>query len=290
MFDFESYQKADSIEDAIQLLTENPESHLIAGGTDILVRLREGQKQYANLVDIHGLASMGQIGREKDGTITIGSGASFSQVAESKVVLDHIPVLAKGAASVGGPQVRNIATIGGNICNGAPSADSAAPLLVLNAKVDLQGPEGKRCLPLAKFYLGPGRVDLKKGEIMTGLRVAPEDYQGFEGHYIKYAMRNAMDIATIGCAASLKLSKGKISNFRLAYTVAGPTPLRCPKTEKKLAGMTVNEDMFATLKQDILGELSPRDSWRAGKAFREHIILALAEKIVRELTGLKGDK
>ncbi len=293
MFDFESYHKAGSIEDAIQLLTDNPNCRLLAGGTDILVRLRDGQRKYANLVDIHGLDSLGQITREPDGSITIGSGASFTQVAESKIITDHIPVLAMGAASVGGPQVRNIATIGGNICNGAPSADSAAPLLVLNASVELKGPGGTRCLPLSKFYLGPGRVDLDQGEIMTCLRVAQEDYQGFKGHYIKYAMRNAMDIATIGCAASLKLSQGKISHFRMAYTVAGPTPLRCPKTEKKLEGMPVNEHLIARLTKNILDDLNPRESWRAGKAFREHIILVLAEKIVRKLTGLigmEGDK
>ena len=101
-------------------------------------------------------------------------------------------------------------------------------------------------------------------------------------------MRDAMDIATIGCAGSCKLIKNKISHIRLAYTVAGPTPLRCPKIEKKLVGMTVGEDMISVVKQHILDDLNPRDSWRASKAFREHIIITLTERLVRKIVGLKG--
>lgn len=289
MFDFESYHKAQSLEDAVHRLNENPDCRVIAGGTDILVRLREGHKSYANLVDIHHLDCLRQITREKNGTITIGSGATFRQVAESAIILKHIPVLSKGAESVGGPQVRNAATIGGNVCNGAPSADSAAPLLVLNASVTLQGPQGVRHLPLTKFYTGPGQVDLKPAEILTAFQISPADYDGFTAHYTKYAMRNAMDIATIGCAASCKLKDQKIADLRIAYTVAGPTPLRCPKTEKKLKGRLVNERTIQQLKQIILDDLNPRNSWRASKAFRDHIIITLAEQIVRKIFGLKGE-
>ncbi|MBT7892936.1 MAG: xanthine dehydrogenase FAD-binding subunit XdhB, partial [Deltaproteobacteria bacterium] len=244
MFDFESYHVADTPEDAVKLLIENPNSRLLAGGTDILVRLHEGDKAYRNLVDIHQIDQLKQIAMEADGTIVLGSGTCFNQVAGSEIVLKYIPVLAEGASSIGGPQVRNSATIGGNICNGAPSGDSAAPLLVLNAEVSLLGPKGIRRLPLEKFYLGPSRVDLKPAEIMTDIRIAPEQYQGLTAHFYKYAMRKAMDIATIGCAAACRLAEGKLLDFRLAFTVAGPTPLRCPKTEKKLTGMPLNQQMI----------------------------------------------
>ncbi len=289
MFDFKTYHKAESIEDAVGLLTENPDCRVISGGTDILIRIREGKSGYDKLVDIHHLDDLKKITQDPDGLITIGAGVTFSQLIDSELITDHTPILAQSAASVGGPQVRNAATIGGNICNGAPSADTAAPLLVLNARVRLQGPDGIRCLPLSGFYTGPGRVDLKPAEIMTGLTIAPDDYDDFSAHYIKYAMRNAMDIATIGCAASLQLADRKLSRVRLAYTVAGPTPLRCTKTEKQLQGMTVNEKMIEQLKRHVLDDLKPRDSWRAGKAFREHIIVTLAEKIFRNITGLSGE-
>jgi xanthine dehydrogenase FAD-binding subunit len=288
MFDFESYHKAQSVEEAVDLLQQDPKRRLLAGGTDILVRLREGHKEYRNLVDIHHLDELQHIVKESDGSITIGAGASFRRVNESPVVLENIPVLAEGAASVGGPQVRNAATIGGNICNGAACADSAAPLLVLNAQVELQGPKGSRLLPLGEFFLGPGRVNLQPSEILTAFRIAPADYQGFTSHFSKYAMRKAMDIATIGCAASCTLDLGKISELRLAYTVAGPTPLRCLQTEQRLVGMPVDEEMINQLKRYILEDLTPRDSWRASKAFREHIIITLTERVVRKIVNLEG--
>lgn len=288
MFDFDTYHKARSIADAVHLLKENPDCRPLAGGTDILIRLRQGNKRYAHLVDIHHLDELRQIDKRKDGTITIGSGTTFNQVAQSEIIINTIPVVAEGALSVGGPQVRNIATLGGNVCNGAPSADIAGPLLVLNTTVELMGPDGLRQLPLEAFYQGPGQVDLRPAEILTGFQIAPENHDGFTGHYIKYAMRDAMDIATIGCAGSCKLMADKISHIRLAYTVAGPTPLRCPKIEKKLAGMTVGEDMMSVVKQHILDDLNPRDSWRASKAFREHIIINLTERMVRRIVGLKG--
>ena len=198
MFDIDSYHKADTVDEAIALLSQNPEAIPIAGGTDVLVRLHGHKPAYRHLVDIHDVDELGHVTLEPDGTIVIGSGVTFTGLSQTSIVNSNIPVLTEGADSIGGPQVRNIATIGGNICNGAASADSAAPLLVLNAKVQLKGPDGVRLLPLHEFYQGPGQVDRKSGEIMTSLRIADQDYKGWSGHYSKYAMRGAMDIATIG--------------------------------------------------------------------------------------------
>ena len=144
MFDMESYHKASTVEEAIQLLSQNPKAIPLAGGTDVLVRLHQRNPDYRHVVDIHDVAELKEITQAADGTIAVGSGATFSQLMAEPIIKDNIAVLAQGAASVGGPQVRNMATVGGNICNGAPSADSAAPLLVLNATVVLLGPQGER--------------------------------------------------------------------------------------------------------------------------------------------------
>lgn len=144
MFDIDSYHQADSVDEAIDLLSRNPKAIPIAGGTDVLVRLHQSNPDYRHLVDIHHVAELKKISLEPDGIIVVGSGATFTDVTESRIITENIPVLALGAGSVGGPQVRNQATVGGNICNGAPSADSAAPLLVLNAVVELKGPQGTR--------------------------------------------------------------------------------------------------------------------------------------------------
>jgi xanthine dehydrogenase FAD-binding subunit len=207
---------------------------------------------------------------------------------ESRIITDNIPVLSEGAASVGGPQVRNMATVGGNICNGVPSADSAAPLLVLNAVVVLQGPQDERQLPLHEFYQGPGRVDRQPAEIMTSLRIAPDDYRRWSARYFKYAMRDAMDIATIGCAAACTLKGDRVAELRLAFTVAGPTPLRCWKTEEKARGAVVDPSLLQLIRESVLDDLRPRDSWRAPKAFREHVIKTLAERVFEKTLNQCG--
>ena len=288
MFDFDSYLKASTVEEAIALLAQNPQAIPIAGGTDVLVRLHQRHPDYRHLVDIHDVAELKNIVMASDGTIIVGSGATFTSLMESRIITDNIPVLSEGASSVGGPQVRNMATVGGNICNGVPSADSAAPLLVLNAVVVLKGPQGERQLPLHEFYQGPGRVDRQPAEIMTSLRIAPDDYRHWSARYFKYAMRDAMDIATIGCAAACTLKGDTIAELRLAFTVAGPTPLRCWKTEEKARGAVVDQSLLQLIRESVLDDLRPRDSWRAPKDFREQVIKTLAERVFKKTLNQCG--
>jgi len=280
MFDIESYHKADSVDEAISLLLQNPNAIPLAGGTDVLVRLRQGNSDYGHIVDIHDVADLKEIIREPDGTIVVGSGATFTDLITSHIITEHIPVLAQGAGWVGGPQVRNQATVGGNICNGAPSADSAAPLLVLNAVVELKGPQGIRRIPLYEFYQGPGRVDREQAEIMTALRIAPDDFQCWASGYHKYAMREAMDIATIGCAVACLPQGEQVAKLRLAFTVAGPTPLRCWKTEEKASGAALDPSLLELVGTSVLDDLRPRDSWRAPKDLRQQIIKTLAQRVL----------
>lgn len=288
MFDIDSYHKADTVDEAIALLSQNPQAIPIAGGTDVLVRLHSHKSAYRHLVDIHDMAELARIAMEPDGCIVIGSGLTFTALGQASIINTNIPVLAEGGAWIGGPQIRNIATIGGNICNGAASADSAAPLLVLNAQVELKGPDGVRRLPLFEFYQGPGQVDRKSGEIMTCLRIDAEDYKGWAAHYSKYAMRDAMDIATIGCAAACKINEGRVAGLRLAFVVAGPTPLRCWRTEEKCQGAVADQALLDLVAGSVLGDLRPRDSWRASKDFREQIIKTLAERVLREALNRNG--
>jgi xanthine dehydrogenase FAD-binding subunit len=201
MFNFKSYSKAGSIQEAIRLLKENPEAHLIAGGTDVLVKLHKGKEGFDHLVDIHDIVELNFIRQNHDEDLVIGPLSCFTHVAESPLIRKHIPVLSEAILTIGGPQVRNMATIGGNLCNGVPSADSATPLIALNAVVTIEGQDGTRQLPLEDFFLRPGRVALEHHEIMTAITVSRDNYAGYSGHFFKYAMRDAMDIATIGCSA-----------------------------------------------------------------------------------------
>ncbi len=290
MFNIETYYKANTVEEAIDLLSRNPKTIPLAGGTDVLVRLHQRNPDYSHIVDIHSIAALKKITRDADGTINVGSGATFTQLQEDAIVQDNIPVLATGASTIGGPQVRNVGTVGGNICNGAPSADTAAPLLVLNATVVLRGPDGERRIPLHNFYTGPSKVDRQPDEIMIALSVAPEDYRGWSGSYYKYAMRGAMDIATIGCGAACKVVGGKLADLRLAFTVAGPTPLRCWTTEKAVQGKVIDRVLLEQIKGLVLDDLKPRESWRAGKGLRQQIIQTLAVRVLSQALEGAGVK
>jgi xanthine dehydrogenase FAD-binding subunit len=282
MFNIKNYSKADSVADAIRLLKENPEAHLIAGGTDVLVKLHKGKAEFPHLIDIHDIAELNFIRQGADGDLEIGPLSCFTDVAESKLIRKHIPVLAEAVLTIGGPQVRNMATIGGNLCNGVPSADSATPLIALNATVTIEGPDGSRRMPLEDFFLGPSQVALAHDEMMTAIVVSRDNYAGYYGHFYKYAMRDAMDIATIGCSAVCKIEDQVLTDLRLAYGVAAPVPTRCKDTEDKIRGRKVSAQLLDDISEAVKDDVSPRTSWRAAKDFRLQIIATLAQRVVKQ--------
>jgi len=282
MFNIKSYSRAGSIQEAIRLLQENPEAHLIAGGTDVLVKMQKGKAQFDHLIDIHDIAELNFIRENDDGDLVIGPLSCFTHVAESALIRKHIPVLSEAILTIGGPQVRNMATIGGNLCNGVPSADSATPLIALNATVTIEGPDRSRKMPLEDFFLGPSRVALEHHEIMTAITVSRDNYAGYYGHFYKYAMRDAMDIATIGCSAVCKVENKVLTDLRLAYGVAAPVPIRCKDTEDKIRGRKLSTQLLKDIAEAVQDDVSPRTSWRAAQDFRLQIIATLAHRVVKQ--------
>jgi xanthine dehydrogenase FAD-binding subunit len=282
MFNFKSYNKAGSVQEAVDLLQKNPAAKLLAGGTDVLIKLHKGKAHFYHLVDIHDIAELNFIRLTDDGDLIIGSGACFTSVAESTLINSHIPVLTAAIRTIGGPQVRNMATIGGNLCNGVPSADSASPLISLNAGLTIEGADGRRQMPLESFFLGPGKVALEPHEILTAITITRENWDGYYGHFYKYAMRDAMDIATIGCAAVCKLDRDVLQDLRLAYGTAAPVPIRCKDAEKKAKGRKISPELLADIAAAVVNDVSPRTSWRAKKDFRLQIIKTLAERVVKQ--------
>jgi len=282
MFNFKSYARAGGVQEAIRLLGENPEAHLIAGGTDILVKLHKGKAQFDHLVDIHDIAELNFITQNDSGDIIIGPLASFTQVAESELICRHIPILSQAVLTIGGPQVRNMATIGGNLCNGVPSADSATPLIALNAAVTIEGRNGSRQMPLESFFLGPSQVALEQHEILTAITINRDNYADYFGHFHKYAMREAMDISTIGCSAVCKIKDGTLQDLRLAFGVAAPVPIRCKGTEDKVRGRKITPKLLTDIANSVSADVRPRTSWRAAKAFRLQIITTLAYRVVEQ--------
>jgi xanthine dehydrogenase FAD-binding subunit len=175
-----------------------------------------------------------------------------------------------------------MATIGGNLCNGVPSADSATPLMALNAVLSIEGSHGLRQMPLEDFFLGPSRVVLEHHEILTAITVTRDNYDGYCGHFFKYAMRNAMDIATIGCSAVCKVEDDILTDLRLAYGVAAPVPIRCKSTEDRVRGRRISSELLDDIAQAVINDVRPRTSWRAARDFRLQIIATLAHRVVKQ--------
>ncbi len=290
MYDLAALYEAKSVEEAVALRLAHPEAQIIAGGTDVLVQMREGKRAGKALISIFGIDALRGVTLEADGTIRIGSLTSFSHITRDPIIQQYINVLGEAMDLVGGPQIRNAGTIGGNTCNGVTSADSASTLFAWDAVVELTGSHGIRRLPIRDFYIKAGVVDLKPDEIQTAILIPKAAYEGYFGHYIKYAMREAMDIATTGCSVNVKLSLDKktIEDARIAYGVAGPIPMRAETAEAAAKGKPVSKETVSAFAKAVLEDVHPRDSWRASKAFREHIAVELARRCLTESIRLAG--
>ena len=290
MYDMKAYYESAIVEDAIRLRIEHPDAHIIAGGSDVLVQMREGKRAGVELISIYMLDELRGVSLDEDGTLRIGSLTSFSHITKDPLIQKYINVLGEAVDQVGGPQIRNIGTIGGNTCNGVTSADSASTLHAWEAVVELTGKDGKRLVPIKDFYLKAKVVDIRPDEIQTAILIPKESYENTYGYYIKYAMRNALDIATNGCSVNVRLSADKktFDRVRIAYGVAGPIPMRAPNAEAFINGKEVNMENIEAFSQKVLEDINPRDSWRASKALRQHVAVESAKRCIIESVKRAG--
>ncbi|MDR1587764.1 MAG: xanthine dehydrogenase FAD-binding subunit XdhB [Treponema sp.] len=284
MYDIEELYEAESAEHAVALLREHPEARLIAGGSDVLIEIREGKLAGCTLVSIQKIDALRGVSLDNEGGIRIGALTSFSHVSADPLIRKYIPVLGEAVDTIGGPQLRNIGTLGGNVCNGVTSADSASTLMAWDAVMEYLGPRGPRRLPIKEHYVGAGKTSLAHDEILRAVIIPRESYENCFGSYIKYAMREALDIATLGCSANALLSpdKKQIRRLRIAYGVAGPVPLRAPSAEAAAAGKAAGEETIRVAARAALGDVNPRTSWRASREFRLQLVEELAKRTIRE--------
>ena len=286
MYDMKALYEADSVQHAIQLRLEHPEAQIIAGGSDVLVQMREGRRAGKELISIYMIDEMRGVSIDEEENIRIGSLTSFSHITKDPIIRQYINVLGEAVDQVGSPQIRNIGTIGGNTCNGVTSADSASTLHAWDAIVELTGKNGIRRIPIKDFYIKAGVVDIRadEGEIQTAILIPKKSYENTFGHYIKYGMRNAMEIASLGCSVNVRLSEDKkvIERCRIAYGVAGPVPMRVPSAEAVVNGSEASLSLINDFALAVLNDINPRNSWRASRDFRMHIAVEMAKRCLIE--------
>ncbi|AOR22760.1 xanthine dehydrogenase FAD-binding subunit XdhB [Clostridium taeniosporum] len=290
MFDIKDILEPETLEEALELLDENKQLKIIAGGTDVLIKLHHHRMKDAELLSIRKIKGIDDINMLDDGSIEIGAMASFSKIFRNDIIQKYIKVLAEGAVSMGGPQIRNMATIGGNVCNGAVSADSAPSLFALNAKLKIKNKNSERIVPIEEFYLGPGKVDIKSNEILTNLIIKKEDYENLKGNYIKFSNRKAMDIAMVSVAVLSSIEDGKFNDLRIALGVSAPTPIRCNEAENYAKGIEATEENIKKISELAVKSSKSRNSWRASKDFREHLIKELTKRGIKKTMEVEGEE
>lgn len=271
-----------SLAEALELLAGQPQARLLAGGTDLLVRLRHELPDAAEAPPLISLARLSELqGVRAEGEwLSIGAGTSFAQLIASPLLAGHAPLLQAAARTLGAPAIRNMATLGGNLCTASPAGDSLPPLHVLAAQVELRSGSACRRLALSEFIVGPGKTRLAPGEILTRVllpRIPAPARQGFE----KAGRRQSLAIAVASFAGLLHLdASGRIAEARFAWGSVGPTVQRVPQAEAAIMGQPVASIAPEALQEAVdavRAAVKPIDDLRASARYRR----ALAGNLLR---------
>lgn len=274
-FDFVSPRSPEDV--VTQLKERGPGGKLLAGGTDLLLQTKARLVKPAYVVDLSRLPDLARLERRPGEGLWIGATVRMRTIQQSPLFQDGFSVVADGAKLVGSIQIRNLATVGGNLCNAAPSADVAPPLLAMGARAEILGPSGSRSVPLDDFFLGPRRTVVEPNELLLGVWV-PEPAARSGGHYLRHTPRKEMDIAVAGVGSSLTLDDGKCSDVRIALGAVAPTPIRAVKAEAALRGQPLSQELIDHAARLAAEEARPIDDVRGTAEFRRHLVEVLTRR------------
>ena len=281
------YVKPTSLAEASRLLAEHSdEACPFMGGTDAFVRIRDGFISPQTMVDVKHLPGMRDILYDERTGLMIGAAATMNKVARHPEIQDHYTLLAEAANSVASYQVRNRATIGGNLCNGSPAADTAPATLVLGGRMVLYGPDGEREVPAEAFFLGPGKTAVQAGELMTAIRF-PVPPAGSGGKYLKLGRNKIGDLSIVGVAI-FGFPDGAAPSgyrFRVALASVAPVPLRALAAEDVLAANSPGEETFTLAAEKAAEATTPIDDVRASAAYRKSMVRNLTLRGLRDVWG-----
>ena len=264
------------LNEALDILQRHPEAQLLAGGTDLLVQAHERNRPIAALVSLRRIPELNTVAI--NGMLSIGTMQTVGKVAAHPAIRQDYAALAMGAGLIGSVQIQNMATVGGNICNASPSADTAPGLLALGAQAVLASTRGERSLPLEAFFQGPGKTALQPGELLVRLEL-PHPLAHCGSFYLRHTPRARMDLAFVGVAAAVQLGEaGEISSVRIALGAIAPTPMRALGAEERLAGCQPDDALINEAALLAAGEARPIDDLRASADFRRHLVEVLTRR------------
>ncbi|MCJ8056075.1 xanthine dehydrogenase family protein subunit M [Shinella curvata] len=276
------YHRADTLEQASRLLTDlGDDTFLFNGGTDLLVEIRERLRRVRNVVDIKGIPGLSDIIYDETRGLTFGALVTVGRLERLALVRERYPNLRDALASLGSIQVRNRATVVGNVCRASPSADTIPPLIADGAFIHIYSRTNMRVVPLAEFFTGPGKTVLAKGEIVTGITVPPAGDNSGKA-YIKHGRRKAMELSTVGVAVSLSMDDGVCSDIRIALGAVGATVLRAPAAEAMLRGTRLDAATVKSAADKAMEECTPISNVRASADYRRDMVGVLTGRAINQ--------
>lgn len=281
MDSFEHYTPT-TLDEALTLLAQwDGQARVAAGGTDLLLKMKAGVLTPTAVINIKRLPELQGIAYDPQRGLRLGALTTLRQLTRDSVVQTHYPCLAQAAGWMASEQVRSFATVGGNLCNAAPSADLAPPLLALDAEVEIAGPDETRRLSLDAFFLGPGRTALRADELLLAIYLPPPAGTTL---YLKQAPRAYMDIAIVGVAARVLIEHGRCRQARIALGAVAPTPLRAREAEALLAELPFSSDQITQAAVTAAAACSPIDDIRSSAWYRRQMVQRLTRRALEQLT------
>jgi len=269
------------------LLKSNGDARLFMGGTDVFVRMRDGFFAPKILIDLKRLPGMTAITFTKRKGLTIGAGVDMNTLARHPAVIENYPLLVQAIDSVASYQLRTRATMGGNLTNASPAADTAPAALVLGANLVLHGRRGQRVVPIEKFFLGPGKTAIKPGEFLIRIEIPPPPKNAV-GRYLKLGRNAHGDLAIVGVAVLGYPDKKAKSGFtfRIALASVAPTPIRAPNAEAILSVSPLTPDVIESAAIAAMETAKPIDDVRASAVYRKAMVRALTKRAVNQVSSL----
>jgi len=275
------YAGPTTVDDAIGVLAEHTgRARMLAGGTDLIVQVREGLRDWDVFVDAKRIPELMGIASGGDGSLTLGAAVPCAAVYADPRITRTLPALADSASIIGGTAIQSRASIGGNLCNSGPAADSAPALIAHGARCDIAGPAGPRAVPAERFCAAPGQNVLGPGELLVSLTF-PVSPPGSGAAYARFIPRGEMDIAVVGAAASVTLDGGRIVAARIALGAVAPTPLFVPEAGAAIVGRAPDEETYAFAAAAARDAARPISDMRGTAEHRRHLVGVLVTRVLR---------
>lgn len=280
-----NYLEPATIEEAVSLLGKyDGKAKVVAGGTDLVVQIREKLIAPEYVVDIGYISGLDRIDYDETRGLRIGALATIRAIEKSSKICQVYPAIAQSAGLLGSVAIRNVATIGGNLCNAAPSADTAPALIGLSAKGKIIGPDGEKIVSLEEFFTGPGCIVCEPGELLVEIRV-PVPPPGTRGVYLKHG-RSAIDLATVGVAVIMTMEPGAVCrDVKIVLGAVAPTPMRARKAEEVLRGKKVDPALIEKSAQAAADEARPITDVRASAEYRKEMVKVYTRRAIAQLVA-----